>query len=305
MTVASSPLQVRNLIDPGNTVEEYNDDGLADLTIRTSDGNIFMVHKWPLTHTSPIFRDMLTLPQGAAQDNPERDVVELAEDTKTIDLLLSVIYHREAIYVGNIDELCLFTGAAVKYMIVPAINRAKAVIREYLTRRQHILRLYALALKFDFTTLAERAFRLCLLIRLTNPYHYEDPALRDLPLEKYQQLLFSKTKRAEIACAIVTKHFRFTKFCHACQRHGCAWWNDYVLMLMIRLKDKPTSEVMYERHVIDTCCQNRCPEEVENLAQSEPYFLVIKAEIDSLPWTYQSAGKGFSLPTSLCLMNVS
>lgn len=47
---------------------------------------------------------------------------------------------------------------------------------------------------------------------------------------------------------------------------------------------------MFEKYIFDSCCQNRCPEEVENLAQSEPYFLVVKAEIDGLPWRFQTAG---------------
>lgn len=267
--------------------EEYNDDGLADLTIRTHNGD-FHIHKWPLKHSSPIFRDMFEIPQGA--DHPEQNVVELPEDAKTVDFLLSVIYRRQSLYMNTIEELTLFTEAAVKYDISHAITEAKSLMRQFLSRKCAVLRIYALAIKFEFETIAERAFRRCMLIRLTNPYHYDDPALRNLPLERYQQLLFSKTQRAELACAVMTKHFRFAKWCDRCNRHGCGWWDEYILMVMIRLKDKPSSEVMFEKFTMDSCCQNRCPNEVQNLADSEPYFLVVKAEIDYLPWVYQTAG---------------
>ena len=84
------------------------DDPDADIILRSSDQVDFMVYKVILSKASPVFKTMFTLPQPATDTKPDSSspivVVELAENSKVLDALLSVIYPHTS---GSDEELSL------------------------------------------------------------------------------------------------------------------------------------------------------------------------------------------------------
>ena len=69
----------------------------ADVILRSADNVDFRVFKLILSLSSPIFEDMFALPQASEGDNRNEikdglPVVQLTEDTKTLDILLSKCY---------------------------------------------------------------------------------------------------------------------------------------------------------------------------------------------------------------------
>ena len=79
-----------NPITPSPEVLEVPD---ANLIIRSSDHALFRVHKSVLAMASPIFKDLLSLPQPPDSESVDGlPVVELSEDSELLNSLISILY---------------------------------------------------------------------------------------------------------------------------------------------------------------------------------------------------------------------
>ncbi|KAI0366975.1 hypothetical protein BV20DRAFT_609555 [Pilatotrama ljubarskyi] len=98
----------------------------ADLIVRTSDNVDFHVHRLILSLASPVFAAMLTFPQPPGTD-PQRPVVDLLEDSETLDVFFRVLYP-----LTDPEERCFplirkVLAAAMKYeasAVIASMRRA-------------------------------------------------------------------------------------------------------------------------------------------------------------------------------------
>jgi hypothetical protein len=70
------------------------DSSRADLVLRSCDGVDFRVEKVVLVMSSPFFETMLSLPQPLSEEETpeEPPFVKMAEDSRTLCVLLEVLY---------------------------------------------------------------------------------------------------------------------------------------------------------------------------------------------------------------------
>ena len=102
------------------------DDTDADIILRSSDRVDFMVYKVILSKASPVFKTMFSLPQPAT-DTPQESlpIIDLAENSKALAALLSVIYPHTS---GSdeplsLDDLIAALDMARKYDMATASRR--------------------------------------------------------------------------------------------------------------------------------------------------------------------------------------
>lgn len=124
----------------------------------------FRVHKLVLSLASPVFRGMFTLPQPTTpthdkskeSDVAEMDIVEVTDPPRALEIVLRMIYPFEPpSYDGNLDVLVECLVVADKYEINGAMSRLRGALSRVSASKA--LRVYAIALRFEFTDLAESA----------------------------------------------------------------------------------------------------------------------------------------------------
>ena len=91
----------------------------ANLIIRSSDSVDFQVHKSVLAMVSPIFREMLSLPQPLDGESVGGlPVVELSEDSDLLNSLVSLLYPANVVIPNSYDKvLYLLVTCQQRYLI--------------------------------------------------------------------------------------------------------------------------------------------------------------------------------------------
>ena len=87
----------------------------ADVILRSVDGQEFHVHKSMLSITSPVFRDMFTLPQPPSPGPSSIPVVDMCELGNVLDLFLRCLYPVSRPAVEDLGLLEALLTAAEKY----------------------------------------------------------------------------------------------------------------------------------------------------------------------------------------------
>ncbi|EJF57230.1 hypothetical protein DICSQDRAFT_112052 [Dichomitus squalens LYAD-421 SS1] len=110
----------------------------ADITLRTSNAVDFHVHTAVLSIVSPVFATMFKLPQPqqphreeATGTPPTRPIIEVAEDSRSLDPLLRLCYPTELLPYGInrcIDLLAAATVYKVRHVIDLAFARWKSLV---------------------------------------------------------------------------------------------------------------------------------------------------------------------------------
>jgi len=124
----------------------------GDIILRAAHGTEsrdFRVHKFFLSFSSPIFKDVFKIPQPPSIASNGVDVIEVADPPRALELILQFIYPTAASPV--INDLTVLSEALVladKY----DINVARSRLRESFTRftTTEPLRAYAVACRFGF-----------------------------------------------------------------------------------------------------------------------------------------------------------
>lgn len=101
----------------------------ADIVLRTSDGVHFAVHMVVLGLTSDFFDGMAKVPQPGGTG--ERSVVDVQENSETLDALLRYMYPCDDPVLDDIMRVGEVLRAAVKYQVDPVVQRLKRKLSMY------------------------------------------------------------------------------------------------------------------------------------------------------------------------------
>jgi hypothetical protein len=143
--------------DPTGPIADYPfNDFKADLTLRSSEGMSFLVRKAMISLASPVFEDMLTLPDVGDDGAAQHDVVDLPETTRELRLLLEWCDPRVCpqcpLPLSDIPDLIRI---ADKYQVSYAPLRALPHLHYYIPHNP--FRVYLIACRFFSTSLRDLA----------------------------------------------------------------------------------------------------------------------------------------------------
>ncbi|KAJ1310447.1 hypothetical protein OPQ81_007180 [Rhizoctonia solani] len=128
----------------------------GDVVLKSCEGTIFHAHSVLLSLASTVFAGMFDAASRA-------DVIELAEDTQTISLMLAFIYPVTPPPISTIDQLEKIMLFSQKYNIRKMIDYVEKDIRpESELIHSDPIRLFRASIKYDFPTIksfAIQAFR--------------------------------------------------------------------------------------------------------------------------------------------------
>ncbi|PIL24639.1 hypothetical protein GSI_12523 [Ganoderma sinense ZZ0214-1] len=130
----------------------------ADITLRTPNRVDFYIHSPILSQASPVFADMLTLPQpssvsrGAVADRP---VVDVTEDSRVLERLMRLCYPIEKEKLDALEDIVPVLEAAMKYDMKWPISLLTTDLLAIIPRSP--LKVWAVACRCGLETLASEA----------------------------------------------------------------------------------------------------------------------------------------------------
>ncbi|TDL26739.1 hypothetical protein BD410DRAFT_783851 [Rickenella mellea] len=143
------------------------DDANADIALRSAEGVHFRVAKAILVHSSPFFRDMLSLPQPSTSASPSSGnredfdgipVVPVSESKLTLDTLLRICYPILSPEVRDLLVIRDVLAAALKYdMELPTFEMRKALQTPELRGSSKALAIFAICHSHKLEEDARRA----------------------------------------------------------------------------------------------------------------------------------------------------
>lgn len=128
----------------------------ADLILRSSDEVEFQIHRYAMTMASPVFQNVLSLPQPADPLNGP-PVVDLPEDSRTLYTILRICYPVLDPKIDTIELARSVLDAALKYDMVVVVDYCKRALRSL--AKSQPLRVYAIACTIGAETTARLAVR--------------------------------------------------------------------------------------------------------------------------------------------------
>ncbi|KAM6497213.1 hypothetical protein JOM56_007686, partial [Amanita muscaria] len=152
----------------------YNPSLAADVVLRTSDDVDFYVIGPFLRFVSPVFMDMYTLRYGpAAEENEkkgDRPLIRLEEDSRTLRLLLDLIYpHAKDPPLTNASLFWKVGKASKKYNMNVVEEKLQLWIISSNLISTASLRIYAIAIDLGWEGPAEHVTKLAALNTLSLP----------------------------------------------------------------------------------------------------------------------------------------
>ncbi|KAG8764955.1 hypothetical protein FRC12_007791 [Ceratobasidium sp. 428] len=118
----------------------------GDVSLKSSDGTVFVVHSMFLSFSSKVFSDMLTT-------STKSDVIELAEDAEAISLMLAFIYPMVHPAIDNVSLLEKAMLMAHKYEVDTLAKTVVQASSQCDLIRQNPLRIYQVAGNYGFKQL--------------------------------------------------------------------------------------------------------------------------------------------------------
>ncbi|VDC04217.1 unnamed protein product [Peniophora sp. CBMAI 1063] len=248
-----------------NADEQFNAPD-ADLVLRCSDGIHFAVHRAILRLASPVFRDMLSLPQPSVNDS----VVSMSEDSQTLRTLLRFIYPRSFCAEPNLSELADIkraAGLARKYDIQFMRDAAEKALVALADSQPEIA--YVVAWKYEYPIALRAAAR-----RYLEPHESSshDPDYDEVPATAFKRLLEYSDKVPSALEELLTDG-RDEEHPITWIRPNYAWWSE---------QDKPES-VGFEEGNAHMCLTEVTWYRGDSAAESH------HAAVSSWWWTYVRA----------------
>jgi hypothetical protein len=129
-----------------------------DVDIVSSDGVPFRVRKSLLSHISPVFSDMFSVPQpnSSSDSDASTDPINLSEPSRTIKLILSLADSPPtSLLVDSLSDIANLLQAADKYDIKTIQEHAHHSLTQLKFLENEPLRVYAIASRYgDYKTAA-------------------------------------------------------------------------------------------------------------------------------------------------------
>ncbi|KAI0352401.1 hypothetical protein OH77DRAFT_1409265, partial [Trametes cingulata] len=171
---------------PTRTATRPFDRDDADIVLRSSDGIDFYVHRIILSLASPVFATMLALPQPPGA-HVERPVVDMSEDSQTLDIFLRVCYPEPAPEIPSLHLLREVLGAAMKYDAAAVMALAKdSMVLPHLVD-ENPLDIFVMACCFGLEAQAQEAA--VVAVASGAVVGKVCPGLDEIPAGVYQRLL--------------------------------------------------------------------------------------------------------------------
>ena len=184
-----------------NSDEMFNwPDG--DVILRTTHGTEtrdFRVHKLFLSFTSPVFKDMFTIPQPSSSAS-DVDIVDLSDPPRALELILRFIYPSPVSPV--VEDLTIVSEAlnlADKYDIEVARSRLRSSLREL--AKTEPLRVYAIACRLGLEEEMKIASAHTLPINLSALTQLPDE-FKHIPATEYHRLIHLHRRYLDVAMVI-------------------------------------------------------------------------------------------------------
>jgi hypothetical protein len=174
----------------------------ADLVLRSADCKEFRVHKCILSIASPVFRDMLSLPQphDPTHQLPHAD---LPETTATIDILLRYIYPIPSPKIEDFVTLTNVLVSAEKYGAEGVISRLRAILVSPHFLDLDPLRVYAIACRWSFLEEARLASTRTVYVDLVKQGQGCREDMKYMSgLDYHRILVFQQTRRDTVQKAV-------------------------------------------------------------------------------------------------------
>ncbi|KAI0730801.1 hypothetical protein C8Q76DRAFT_339573 [Earliella scabrosa] len=184
-------------------------DSTADITICSSDGVVFRLHRVILSLASDFFKDMLSLPQPAATSYHQgphttqpggTPIIEVSESSDVLERLFRLCYPVDDPVLDTIGEVRSTLEAAMKYQMSEAIKITKRKLLALAAADP--LRVYCVACRFSLEEEASAAAKEVFKQKAQDRY-VED--LEETTIGAYHRLLSYCERRGR-----VRERFRFT-----------------------------------------------------------------------------------------------
>ena len=148
------------------------DDTDADIILRSSDQVKFMVYKVILSKASPVFKTMFSLPQPQPATDTSQDprpIIDLAEDSRILAALLSVIYPHTFVTAEplSLNDLISTLDLARKYDMATASRRLLLDFKDSKVVQDNLVEAFCAAYSRELGEAARIAARASLKHRLT------------------------------------------------------------------------------------------------------------------------------------------
>ena len=270
----------------------------ADVIIRAADGALFYVHRVVLTHASPFFADMFSLPQpGGYPESPccsprspgsslhsATPVVQVSEPSSIITPLLQLTYPLPEPQIPSLSVLSELLVASTKY----DLTRSTSILRRHLVSSKYLsespMRVYAIACRHEFEEESRIAGLATLRVQVLDCELSDD--LRWISAWHYHRLLTLHKQIASDLIKIVelavpsyltstinthtqpetepTYTFSSQPTCAQCaSAHYSAfspprWWIDFAQRACTELSKRPALDVVFLPNFLGKSAVNGC-----------------------------------------------
>ncbi|CCM06362.1 uncharacterized protein FIBRA_08619 [Fibroporia radiculosa] len=159
----------------------------ADVILRSSNGSHFHfhVHRNILMMASPFFEDMFHLPVPHNENQTDRPIIDVPEDSATLDILLRVCYPVAVPLITTVKQARSVLDAALKYDMITVKQFATRMLETFVQAEP--LRVYAIAARHGLDRLAKVAARQAVQKNAVTDSYV--PELEDMPAGCYYRLL--------------------------------------------------------------------------------------------------------------------
>jgi hypothetical protein len=205
-------IALRDMLQPAeNCASAPFDDPNADIIIRSCDGVQFRTYKLLLSLASPIFKDMLAIPQPQPLDKAQSDtpIVDLTESSPTIRRLLFFCYPAAIepppdSKLQSLSEIAELVQATTKYEMYGARKTALRLLFQPPFIDAEPLRVYAIACRFGADTEASLAAKHILRRPLFKDEHVAE--LEFIDAASLYRVMLYQHRCAQAAAAVASDH---------------------------------------------------------------------------------------------------
>ncbi|EIW79745.1 hypothetical protein CONPUDRAFT_74099 [Coniophora puteana RWD-64-598 SS2] len=181
------------------------DDPGADFILRTSDGVDFRVFRAVLSLASPVFKDMLSLPQPTLPSTPETPVVTISENSAVLEPLLLFFYPAVPPTIESLEDVRIMLLTATKYDFEAAIQEVSTQLVSPRFLETNPIGVYCVACHCGLEAEAKAAALQALNIPSLGRPVVEVDELALINIPTYHRLLRYHFKCGEVAAGVSNK----------------------------------------------------------------------------------------------------